>query len=295
MVFPEIQNQVFTPFFRGISNQGAGLGLSIAQKLIQLMGGEIYLNSQLNKGTIIQFNLPISLPEREEIPQIKTPKTIIGLASDEPEYRILVVDDQLENRQLFVKFLQPLGFQVQEATNGQEALENWFNWRPHLIFIDTQMPITDGYRTIQQIKDISQTEQTIIIAILSGTLESNYIDKLASICDDILCKPFAIEKLLDKLTLHLGAKYRYQDEVIETIDSNTLSYHLTPSSLEMMSPDWIDQVYGAASAGDSHKLYQLIQQIPHQYLSVALGMTDLVNNFNFRQIRDIIQPLLRRN
>ncbi|MEA5510624.1 CHASE domain-containing protein [Crocosphaera sp. UHCC 0190] len=291
----DIQQKVFEPFFRGIPTEGAGLGLSITQKLVHLMGGKIYLNSQVNQGTIIQFYLPIILPEEPEVSQIGANRKIIRLTPNQQEYRILIVDDHLENRQLLMKFLQPIGFQLQEANNGQEALEIWYNWRPNLIFMDTRMPIMDGYRAIQQIKDLTQQNKTTIIAISSGTLENDHINRLASVCDDILYKPFEIERLLHKIKLHLGVNYDYENEEREIKNEENLSIHLTPSSLEMMPLDWINQVSWAASAGDSQSLYKLIQQIPHQQIAVAIGMTELVNHFNFRQIRELTQPLMNES
>ena len=289
----EIQDKVFEPFFREMVTQGSGLGLSITQKLIHLMGGKIYLNSRAGKGTIIQFHLPVTLPEKEEIPQIQSQKRVIGLASEQPDYRILVVDDQPENRQLLIKFLQPLGFKVKEATNDQEALAIGFNWQPNLILMDTHMPVMDGYRAIQNIKNLTQKNQIRIIAIISGVLENHHLDKLAFVCDDILFKPFALEKLLDKLIVHLGVKYSYEDDVVEINEVDSFSIHLTTSAFEMMSSDWIHQVYWAANSGDSQKIYQLIQEIPHTYPSITLGMTELVNYFNFRRIRELLYPLVK--
>ncbi|MEA5535400.1 CHASE domain-containing protein [Crocosphaera sp. XPORK-15E] len=291
----DIQQKVFEPFFRGIPTQGAGLGLSITKKLVHLMGGKIYLNSQVNQGTIIQFYLPVILPEEQDMPPITATRQVVRLAPNQANYRILIVDDQKENRQLLMKFLEPIGFEVQEASNGQEALDIWFNWRPNLIFMDTRMPVMDGYQTIQQIKDLTQKNQTIIIAISSGTLENDQINRLASVCDDILYKPFEIERLLNKIKLHLGVKYDYENEEMETKNEDNLSISLTPSSLGMMPLDWINQVDWAASAGDSKSLYQLIQQIPHQQITVAIGMTELVNYFNFRQIRELTQPLINES
>ncbi|WP_232287206.1 sensor histidine kinase, partial [Crocosphaera watsonii] len=98
-IAPDIQDKVFEPFFRVNKKQGFGLGLSITSQLINLMGGKIYLSSQLGRGTIIQFYLPFTIPKTEEIRTNNQHQTIVSLANNEPNYRILVIDDQQENRE----------------------------------------------------------------------------------------------------------------------------------------------------------------------------------------------------
>jgi Signal transduction histidine kinase len=106
-------NQVFEAFMQtetGLnSQQGTGLGLAISQKFIHLMGGNIQVSSILNQGTIFKFYLPVYLAKVEDIKIIPVEKRVIGLEKDQAQFRILVVDDRLTNRQLLVKLLSPLG------------------------------------------------------------------------------------------------------------------------------------------------------------------------------------------
>ncbi|HAJ62523.1 MAG TPA: hypothetical protein DCP31_27450, partial [Cyanobacteria bacterium UBA8543] len=136
-IAPSDIERLFVPFVQTEtgrkSQQGTGLGLAISQQFVQLMGGEITVRSTLGKGTIFSFDVQMTVPEMTKRPIKQGNQRVIALAPNQPEYRILIVDDRKENRQLLLRLLAPLGFKVHEAKNGQEAVELWESWEPHLI------------------------------------------------------------------------------------------------------------------------------------------------------------------
>jgi PleD family two-component response regulator len=113
----------------------------ISKQFVELMGGNIQLASEINKGTTVTLDIKVKLVNKKEIETLKPQRQIIALSPNQAQYRILIVDDSEINRKLLVKLLQPLGFQVKEAENGQEAIKSWQNWQPHLIWMDIRMPI----------------------------------------------------------------------------------------------------------------------------------------------------------
>ncbi len=132
--------------------QGTGLGLAISRKYVQLMGGDISVSTTPGVGSTFAFDVQIALTCPREIPINQIKSQIRALAPSEKVYRILVVDDSKESRILLVKILTSLGFEVNEATDGSEAIANWESWQPHLIFMDMRMPVMDGYEATRIIK-----------------------------------------------------------------------------------------------------------------------------------------------
>ena len=246
------QNEIeilFNPFVQTKAGQnsqeGTGLGLSISQQFVQLMGGEIAVNSKLGQGTIFKFEIPVDLVQIAETEASEKVRKVVGLAPDQPEYRVLVVEDDRVSRLVLVRLLKSIGFHVREATNGQEAVNLWEMWQPHLIWMDMQMPIMNGYEATQQIKNKQQkapligdtgkwqdgkTENapktrfqppiqnpesriqnpTVIIALTASAFEEDRAAILAGGCDDFVSKPFRKQFVLDKMAQYLGVRYLYE-------------------------------------------------------------------------------------
>lgn len=235
-IAPKDLDSVFDPFVQtkvGQQQEGSGLGLSISQQFVQLMGGTLSIASHLNQGSIFKFDLPVQLPKPREVQAPQQSRKVAGLETDQPDYRILIAEDNQVNRLLLKKVLKSVGFQVKEATNGQEAVELWESWQPHLIWMDMQMPVMDGLDATRLIKAKQQECQevsplspspnvqsppatgTIIIALTANVFEEDREKMLASGCDDFVGKPFKREFLLDKLAQHLGVRYVWEEEAVD--------------------------------------------------------------------------------
>lgn len=140
------------------SQEGSGLGLAISREFVRLMGGDIEVKSQLGQGTTFEFYVYVQAGVATEIqPQEK--RRVLALAPNQDTYKILVVDDKDYNRQLLFKLLQPMGFEMREASNGKEAIAIWEEWQPHLIWMDMRMPVMDGY-------DATRLEAMLLLLLL---------------------------------------------------------------------------------------------------------------------------------
>ncbi|WAL58588.1 PAS domain S-box protein [Thermocoleostomius sinensis] len=236
---------VFDAFVQSESGRkslyGTGLGLTISRRFVQLMGGEIQVTSEVGRGTSFQFNIVVRPVAADTVQVGHTSRRIVRLANPQTRYRILVADDTDTNRQLLVRWLSLVGFEVREASNGQEAIEQWQQFAPHLIWMDMRMPVMDGFEAVRQIRRqeqalgiwepeelehrIEQAEAglpqysldrpvlpTIIIAVTAAVFEEEQPRILAVGCDDIVVKPCSEAIIFEKMAQYLHVEYLYDDK-----------------------------------------------------------------------------------
>ncbi len=314
-IAPSDLERLFDPFVQTEtgrnSQQGTGLGLAISQQFVGLMGGKISVRSTLGKGTIFAFDVQMLLSEAANIPTKQPSQRVIALAPNQPKYRILIVDDRWENRQLLLKLLAPLGFEVREAKNGQEAVELWESWEPHLIWMDIRMPVMDGYEATKQIKarerergfsregenfqrsmPNAQCPTTVIIALTASAFEEERTVILAAGCDDFVGKPFREDAIFEKMAKHLGVLYVYEEkaEVLPSPQDLPLPRSQMTQMLAVMSPEWVAQLHQAATRLNAKLVFQVLEQIPQENAPLAKALTDLVDNFRFDLIIELTQP-----
>ena len=270
------------------AQEGTGLGLPIARKFIQLMDGEITVSSEVGRGTIFKFDISISAADTANIETKLTTRQIIALEPNQPRYRILIVDDKWSNRQLLIKLLSPLGFELKEASNGKEAIEVWDTWEPHLIWMDMRMPILDGYEATKHIKAATKGQATAIIALTASTLEEDRAIVLSAGCDDFVRKPFREADILDAMNKHIGVRYIY-DEPANELNPTQFEFNaLTPATLNTLPSSWIAELYQAVAAADSELAFSLIEQLEAKDTTLAKILSKLVNDFEFDRIEDWI-------
>ena len=287
-------NKLFEAFSQTESGreaqEGTGLGLVISRQFIQLMGGDITVESELGKGTSFNFSIQATLGQ--ETPEIYTePRRVLALASNQPVYKLLAVDDKQANRKLLIKLLSPLGFEVKEASNGQEAIVIWDEWEPHLIWMDMRMPVMDGYEATKYIKSTTKGNATAVIALTASVLEEEKAIVLSAGCDDFVRKPFKEKTIFETLSKHLGVKYLYEELEFQDGD-NLAAQPLTSDSFRVMPQSWLVRLSNAVLEADSEITMALIQEIPDSEVSLATKLTILVRQFQFETISDLIDPLL---
>jgi signal transduction histidine kinase/CheY-like chemotaxis protein len=213
-IAPDEQAAIFEPFVQSQSGrqaaEGTGLGLSISRQYAELMGGTLTLKSALERGSLFSVEIPVQAVGPAAIHDTRLQRRAIGLEPGQQVFRLLVVDDKEVNRQLIVRLLAPLGFELREAANGQEAIEIWQAWAPHLIWMDMRMPVMDGYEATRRIKATLQGHATAIVALTASALEEDRKVILSEGCDDYIRKPFREQDLLEALEKHLGTRFVYE-------------------------------------------------------------------------------------
>jgi signal transduction histidine kinase len=154
----EEQSKLFEPFTqtsRGLhSQEGTGLGLAITRKYARLMGGDVTVISSPGEGSTFQFEIPVERGNSGVAVRRSAPRRVIGIRTGNP--RILVVDDQFENRDWLIKLLTAIGFSVRGSVNGEAAIRDWEEWDPRFILMDIHMPVMDGLEATRRINLIRE-------------------------------------------------------------------------------------------------------------------------------------------
>lgn len=295
-IAPEELENLFTAFVQTEtgrkSQEGTGLGLPISKKFVQLMGGEILVNSEVGRGTIFHFDIKITQAQATEISLPKPTQRVMGIAPNQPPYRILVVDDRWENRRVLIHLLSSIGFQMREATNGQEAIEVWQTWEPHLIWMDMRMPVMDGYEATKRIKATTKGQATAIIALTASAFEEERNIVLAAGCDDFVRKPFREAVIFEKIAEKLGVKYIYEQKDEREQQVNPLPEKISIAQLQtiylsQMDAEWIADLHQAAVELNLKKTLALIEQIPSEHDLLANVLKNWSNSFQFQNIVDL--------
>jgi len=291
-IAPEDLDSLFEAFVQTATGkqaqEGTGLGLPISRKFVQLMGGEMTVSSEVGKGSIFKFEIVVAVIEAAETQTQQPSREVITLKPGQPSYRILIVDDRYSNRQLLVKLLAPLGFELREASNGKEAVEVWTDWQPHLIWMDMRMPVMDGYEATKKIKANIRGQATAIIALTASVLEEERAIVLSAGCEDFLRKPFRAAAIFDLMHKHIGVEYIY-DEMTNTAAKEDTKDILSPKAFRALPPELLMRMQQAAIDLDMDLMPTLIEQIRQHNEPVAKAVAQLAHNLQYNQLLALIE------
>jgi two-component system sensor histidine kinase ChiS len=283
---------VFLPFVQSksgrLSGEGTGLGLSISRQFAQLMRGDLRARSDLGQGSTFTLDLPLEPADSRSVQAIRPERKIIGLESGTPVYRLLVVDDKDANRALLVRLLVPLGFDVRTANDGQEALQVWESWTPHLIWMDMRMPVMDGYEATRRIKATAKGQATVIIAVTASALEEDREIILSEGCDGYIRKPFREEEIAAAIEKHLGVHFLYEGAP----GSGAVPSH--PDSelagrMAAMPSDWIGGLREAAILGSLDGITASADEIRGRDPVLASELARMAENYEHDKILALIR------
>jgi CheY-like chemotaxis protein len=263
------QAQLFDAFVQ--TQSGSGLGLAISQQFAQLMGGQLSVSSQLGQGSTFRLDLPVVQAEAAEVTQApRAVRRVVALAAGQPAWRVLIVEDGEDNRRLLRQVLEPLGFQVREAVDGQQGIEQWREWRPQLIWMDMRMPVLDGYEATRQIRASSGSESTVIIALTASAFEEDRRKVLDAGCDDFVRKPFREEELFEVMREHLGVRYVYEESAQPAAQSGLpTSSGLYAAALAELPAEFLAQLQQAAAQADDELVLALLDQLAGDHDELA--------------------------
>jgi PAS domain S-box-containing protein len=296
----EQMEKIFLPFEQaGDSSrrsEGTGLGLAISHKIVTMMGSKIFVESTPGVGSTFWFDL--------DLPEFLThfePKTLISVNNiigyQGEKRKILVVDDRWENRAVITKMLEPLGFDLVEASNGQEGLEKAIEIQPHLIIADLMMPTMDGFELTKQLRQLPEFQTTTVIATSASVFEGDRQKSREFGCNDFLPKPVQAEELLKIIEESLDLIWIFADNPKPS--SPSLEDKSNPCTQVMltemaMPPSYeLITLYKAAQIGDfavvEHAALRF-KQLAVEYIPFATMILELAQEFEAEKIMQLIEP-----
>jgi len=292
------QEKLFEPFSqtkRGLSTlEGTGLGLAISRKCARLMGGDVTVASTPGSGSTFRFEVPIEPGDAGVAVRKSVLRRVVAISAGQEVPKILVVDDQLENRDWLIKLLTVIGFSVQGAANGQAALRNWEEWNPQLILMDVHMPLMDGLEATRRIKADSRGSHTVIVALTASAMAEDQRRVSASGADDFLAKPCNEDELLEKMRVLLNIAYDYEDTNMAEDHTDVGATVLNARGLEQLPRQLVEELGNATLSGNKKLLDQLILKVQESgSAESAHALQDLADNYDYDALTQLLEAVCR--
>ncbi|MEA1916022.1 MAG: ATP-binding protein [Campylobacterota bacterium] len=279
--------KVFEPFIQvsssnGVS-EGTGLGLAITHRFLKLMGAYIDVKSEPNHGTLFKFTINVDLVEHIDVEERVIDKKVIGMKEHDPKLKILMVEDQKENRLLLRNILENVGFVVFEAINGKDGVEKFIEVKPDFIWMDMRMPIMDGYEATQKIREIDKNIP--IIALTASAFEDQHEKILQTGCNTLVHKPYQQNEIYETMQKYLDVEYIFQEYVKDGSETHST---LTKEMLHSIPKEMLDSLKEALIELNPDSIMQHISAIKDIAPNEATNMMSLASNYDY----DLLLKLL---
>jgi CheY-like chemotaxis protein len=287
-------NQLFRHFEQTRTGRqagtGTGLGLAISKEFVHMMGGEITVTSQVGKGTIFKFDIPIREGDVQPATKKVDSRRALRLLDGQALYRVLVADDKEDNRTLLFDLLSQVGFETRQVSNGQEAVEQFKSWKPHLIFMDMRMPVMDGFEAIRRIRADAGGKEVKIISATASVFEEDRRLVLAAGADEFLPKPVRETDLFEMVRRLLHVEYVYEEKIEEELSPlMTASIGLQLKETAAGLPGaLLGKLREAISRADIDRILELLKEVQQHDVQLAQGLQVRADRFDYQGLLDIL-------
>ncbi|RCJ24023.1 hybrid sensor histidine kinase/response regulator [Nostoc minutum NIES-26] len=261
---PEHLEKIFLPFEQvgnaKIQAQGTGLGLAISQKIALLMDSTLEVQSEWGKGSTFWFD--VELPSAQDwanSSRAVEQGRIIGYQGI--MRKLLVVDDRWENRSVLTSLLEPIGFEVVEAINGQDGLDKAVTINPDLIVTDLVMPIMDGFEMLRHLRQLSQFKDTVVIASSASVFEADQFKSVDAGANEFLPKPIEAESLLQLIKLYLKLDWIYENKTEHITAETNISGLKNLEVIIAPSTEVLQHLNQLVEMGDLDELIEITEKL----------------------------------
>lgn len=290
-IAPENLEKLFQAFEqvgeRNRKAEGTGLGLAISQQIIQLMGSRIQVKSQPNVGS--DFFFEVTLPQATDWSQQQTVEVGNIIGYEGTQRHLLVVDDRWENRAVLINLLEPLGFVITEAENGQQGLERMRQQRPDLVISDLAMPVMDGFTMLREIRNDETLRSLTVIVSSASVAQMDQQMSLDAGGDDFLAKPVQMQDLLRLLETALHLTWKYEDNPTPPAEQSSSVGLVSPPTMELQT--WLELV----QEGRLKKLMTTAEEFEQrqpEYQPFTRQVIQMARQFQSEQLESFIQSHL---
>lgn len=288
-IIPADLERIFEPFQQSAAGRdagGTGLGLALSRRIVELMGGTLTVKSRVNVGSCFRFDALVKLAKRAPLVATALAQQVVGLEPGSGPIRILVVDDQKDNRDLLLALLEPIGFEVKEAVNGQEALDEFEMWSPHAILMDMRMPTLDGYEVTRRIKSTKKGRLTPVIAVTASAFVDTEREVLATGVDGFVRKPFRPEEIFNMLAKCKRVRYVYSQR--SAYGSQDAGVMIIGRGDLLKLPEPLQQAMRqAVEEGDMAGLQELIARFEQIDPVAAVRLKNLAEQYDYETLTHV--------
>ena len=263
---------------------GTGLGLAISRELVQAMGGDIRVRSELGRGSIFDFDVQLALLDEE--PAAAPGQGMIS-GYEGPRRKVLVVDDIPDNRTLLADMLGRLNFEVLQAVDGRDGVEQAMSSRPDLILMDTVMPILDGLQAIRNLRQTPGLETVPVISMSASASPADQTLCLANGANAFVPKPIMFDRLLASMAELMGLEWIRDGAAEPPPPTPAPALPLVPPPAEEL-----DILYRLAMIGNMNDIARRavhVASLDPRYGPFARRLEDLAKGFESRAVLRLIQ------
>ncbi|OCR00755.1 hypothetical protein BCD67_15455 [Oscillatoriales cyanobacterium USR001] len=286
----EQKQRIFTPFEQvGETKrmaEGTGLGLAISSKIVEMMGSQVCVTSELGAGS--QFWFDLDLPCASEFtlkPSSELKGTIVGFTGNKK--KILVVDDRWENRSVIVNLLTPVGFEVVEAENGAEGLEKVNEFNPDAIITDLVMPVMDGFELLRRLRDTEKFKEMIVIVSSASVFEADQYKSLDAGANAFLPKPVEVSELFELLEKQLDVSWIYAEAKMAESPTKLSTQLSTNESLVIPPSEVLEILQDLAKKGNLKgilKQAEDLKKLDERWIPFAEKVSEMARGFQEKQL-----------
>jgi CheY-like chemotaxis protein len=252
------------------------------------MGGTIYVESTLGRGSLFRVELPVGRADGSDMKtQKREYERIVGLVAGQPEYRILIVEDQRENWLLLQRLLEDAGFQVRVAEDGARGVDVFRSWRPQLIWMDLRLPVMGGLEAAQRIRELDGGGEVKIVAISASAFAHERDEVLAAGLDDFVRKPYRRSEIFDCMARQLGVQYLYGQGPL--VSAGEPIPALRPEALAALPQELREDLTNALISLDMEWIAKVIGRVSELDNALGAALSGRADRFAYGEILDALQ------